>query len=68
MNDQDHSLSLSDPDRSLVLSHLLVNFLKNLVSCQTSLREFQKRNRKTGGSRVPPGGQKFSGLVAGSER
>jgi hypothetical protein len=36
MNDQDHSLSLSDPDRSLVLSHLLVNFLKNLVSCQTS--------------------------------
>jgi hypothetical protein len=37
MNDQDHSLSLSDPDRSLVLSHLLVNFLKNLVSCQTSL-------------------------------
>jgi hypothetical protein len=37
MNDQDHSLSLSDPDRSLVLSHLLVNFLGNLVSCQTSL-------------------------------
>jgi hypothetical protein len=37
MNDQDHSLSLSNPDRSLVLSHLLVNFLKNLVSCQTSL-------------------------------
>jgi hypothetical protein len=36
MNDQDHSLSLSDPDRSLVLSHLLVNFLKNLVSCQTN--------------------------------
>jgi hypothetical protein len=36
MNDQDHSLSLSDPDHSLVLSHLLVNFLKNLVSCQTS--------------------------------
>jgi hypothetical protein len=32
MNDQDHSLSLSDPDRSLVLSHLLVNFLKNLVN------------------------------------
>jgi hypothetical protein len=23
MNDQDHSLSLSDPDRSLVLSHFL---------------------------------------------
>jgi hypothetical protein len=38
MNDQDHSLSLSDPDRSLVLSHLLVNFLKNLVWCQTSFR------------------------------
>jgi hypothetical protein len=38
MNDQDHSLSLSDPDRSLVLSHLLVNFLKNLVSCQTSFK------------------------------
>jgi hypothetical protein len=36
MNDQDHSVSLSDPDRSLVLSHLLVNFFKNLVSCQTS--------------------------------
>jgi hypothetical protein len=36
--DQDHSLSLSDPDRSLVLSHLLLNFLKNLVSCQTSLK------------------------------
>jgi hypothetical protein len=35
MNDQDHSLSLSDPDRSLVLSHLLVNFLINLASCQT---------------------------------
>jgi hypothetical protein len=39
MNDQDHSLSLSDPDRLLVLSHLLVNFLKNLVSCQTSFKE-----------------------------
>jgi hypothetical protein len=38
MNDQDHSLSLSDPDRSLVLSHLLVSFLGNLVSCQTSFR------------------------------
>jgi hypothetical protein len=43
MNDQDHSLSLSDPDRSLVLSHLLVNFLKNLVSCQTS---FGVNNKK----------------------
>jgi hypothetical protein len=44
MNDQDHSLSLSDPDRSLVLSHLLLNFLKNLVSCQTSfsLQEGEK--------------------------
>jgi hypothetical protein len=40
MNDQDYGQSLSDPDRSLVLSHLLVNFLKNLVSCQTSLRRF----------------------------
>jgi hypothetical protein len=33
MNDQDHSLSLSDPDRSLVLSHFLTNFLQNLGSC-----------------------------------
>jgi hypothetical protein len=40
MNDQDHSLSLSDPDRSLVLSHLLLNFLKNLVSCQTSFMSY----------------------------
>jgi hypothetical protein len=50
MNDQDHSLSLSDPDRSLVLlslsdpdrslvlSHLLVNFLINLASCQIGFR------------------------------
>jgi hypothetical protein len=38
MNDQDHSLSLSDPDRSLVLSHLLVNFLINLASCQTGFK------------------------------
>jgi hypothetical protein len=38
MNDQDHSLSLSDPDRSLVLSHFLRNFLQNLASCQTSFR------------------------------
>jgi hypothetical protein len=44
MNDQDHSLSLSDPDRSLVLSHLLVNFLKNLVSCQTSFILFATKN------------------------
>jgi hypothetical protein len=39
MNDQDHSLSLSDPDRSLVLSHLLTNFLQNLASCHTALTE-----------------------------
>jgi hypothetical protein len=35
MNDQDHSLSLSDPDRSLVLSHFLTNFLQ-LASCHTA--------------------------------
>jgi hypothetical protein len=39
MNDQDHSLSLSDPDRSLVLSHFLTNFLQNLASCHTALRQ-----------------------------
>jgi hypothetical protein len=38
MNDQDHSLSLSDPDRSLVLSHLLTNFLQNLASCHTAFK------------------------------
>jgi hypothetical protein len=38
MNDQDHSLSLSDPDRSLVLSHFLTNFLQNLASCHTDFR------------------------------
>jgi hypothetical protein len=38
MNDQDHSLSLSYPDRSLVLSHVLTNFLQNLASCHTALR------------------------------
>jgi hypothetical protein len=38
MNDQDHSLSLSDPDRSLVLSHFLTNFLQNLASCHTALK------------------------------
>jgi hypothetical protein len=38
MNDQDHSLSLSDPDRSLLLSHFLTNFLQNLASCQTSFK------------------------------
>jgi hypothetical protein len=36
MNDQDHSLSLSDPDRSLALSHFLTNFLQNLASCHTA--------------------------------
>jgi hypothetical protein len=45
MNDQDHSLSLSDPDRSLVLSHLLVNFLINLASCQTGLSPNFNRKR-----------------------
>jgi hypothetical protein len=39
MNDQDHSLSLSDPDRSLVLSHFLTNFLQNLASCHTAFSE-----------------------------
>jgi hypothetical protein len=38
MNDQDHSLSLSDPDRSLVFSHFLTNFLQNLASCHTAFR------------------------------
>jgi hypothetical protein len=38
MNDQDHSLSLSDPDRSLVPSHFLTNFLQNLASCHTALK------------------------------
>jgi hypothetical protein len=36
MNDQDHSLCVSDPDRSLVLSHFLTNFLQNLASCHTT--------------------------------
>jgi hypothetical protein len=49
MNDQDHSLSLSDPDRSLVLSHFLANFLQGLASCQTSFThmnnvQFETRN------------------------
>jgi hypothetical protein len=39
MNDQDHSLSLSDPDRSLVLSHFLTNFLQNLASCHTAFND-----------------------------
>jgi hypothetical protein len=38
MNDQDHSLSLSGPDRSLALSLFLTNFLQNLASCHTALR------------------------------
>jgi hypothetical protein len=38
MNDQDHSLSLSDPDRSLVLSHFLTNFLQKLASCHTAFK------------------------------
>jgi hypothetical protein len=45
MNDQDHSLSLSDPDRSLVLSHFLTNFLQNLASCHTAL--IQSYSRET---------------------
>jgi hypothetical protein len=40
MNDQDHSLSLSDPDRSLVLFHFLTNLLQNLASCHTALSKF----------------------------
>jgi hypothetical protein len=32
VNDQDHSLSLSDPNRSLVLSHFRTNFLQHLAS------------------------------------
>jgi hypothetical protein len=44
MNDQDHSLSLSDPDRSLVLSHFLTNFLQNLASCHTA---FSKTKRSS---------------------
>jgi hypothetical protein len=39
MNEQDHSLSLSDPDRSLVLSHFLTNFLQNLASCHTAFKQ-----------------------------
>jgi transposase len=43
MNDQDHSLSLSDPDRSLVLSHFLTNFLQNVASCYTAFRVYHGR-------------------------
>jgi hypothetical protein len=38
MNDQDHSLSLSDPDRSLVLSHFLTNFVENLLENERDAR------------------------------
>jgi hypothetical protein len=52
MNDQDHSLSLSDPDRSLVLSHFLTNFLQNLASCHTAFRHWRdletQQERKKG--------------------
>jgi hypothetical protein len=40
MNDQDHSLSLLDPDRSLVLSHFLTNFLQNLALCHTAFIDY----------------------------
>jgi hypothetical protein len=43
MNDQDLTKADYDPDRSLVLieglSHFLTNFLQNLASCQTSLKQ-----------------------------
>jgi hypothetical protein len=48
MNDQDHSLSLADPDRSLVLSHFLTNFLQNLASCHTAFRGIVDRFVATG--------------------
>jgi hypothetical protein len=38
MNDQDHSLFLSDPDRSLVLSHFLKKFLQNLATCHRAFK------------------------------
>jgi hypothetical protein len=46
-NDQDHSLSLSDPDRSLVLSHFLTNFLQNLALCHTALRDKLQKKKIT---------------------
>jgi hypothetical protein len=46
MNDQDHNLSLSDPDRSLVLSHFLTNFLQNLASCHTAFTHKYKEMEK----------------------
>jgi hypothetical protein len=39
MNYQDHSLSLSDLDRSLVLSQFLTNLPQNLASCHTALEQ-----------------------------
>jgi hypothetical protein len=36
MNDQDLTKTDYDPDRSLVLSHFLTNFLQNLASCHTA--------------------------------
>jgi hypothetical protein len=48
MNDQDQTKTDYDPDRSLVLieglSHFLTNFLQNLASCQTSLRDEFRKN------------------------
>jgi hypothetical protein len=47
MNDQDLTKTDYDPDRSLILieglSHFLTNLLRNLASCQTSLK-FQLHN------------------------
>jgi hypothetical protein len=40
-------------------NHLLLKFLRGHLIC---------RAYANGGSGVPPGGQKFSGLVAGSEQ
>jgi hypothetical protein len=54
MNDQDHSLSLSDPDRSLVLSHFLTNFLQNLASCQTSFNSSNMRIKMHGSNGSAP--------------
>jgi hypothetical protein len=55
MNDQDLTKTDYDPDRSLVLieglSHFLTNFLQNLASCQTNLRnEMQTLKRKKYGN------------------
>jgi hypothetical protein len=49
MNDQDLTKTDYDPDRSLVLieglSHFLTNFLQNLASCQTSLKNYWKSSQ-----------------------